>query len=103
MGPKICNILKSYLTNRTQRTKLGNLISSCKGVSTGVPQGSTLGPQLYTVYSGDLPDVTDLLRYTIYADDTWGNSAPLNIVLNRYTRGYPMRLGQPCTWGVRWG
>ena len=53
-----------------QRTKLGNIISSSKPVGTVVPQGSTLGPQLYIVFSGELLEIMDQLTYTIYAGDT---------------------------------
>ena len=70
MGPRILKLLASYLTNRHQRTKLNNQLSSCKPVTTGVPQGSTLGPMLYTICSGDLPEISEELLYTIYADDT---------------------------------
>ena len=70
MGPKICKLIGSYLTGRKQRTKLNNSLSTCRIVLTGVPQGSTLGPLLYTIYTGDLPEISDLVLYTIYADDT---------------------------------
>ena len=40
----------SYLTNRAQRVKIGSLCSAPKHVSTGVPQGSALGPLLFNVF-----------------------------------------------------
>lgn len=83
MPIKLFNVLKSYLLDRTftvrcndgTRSKLGSL-------NAGVPQGSVLGPVLYTIYSSDMPLPTlssfapvrphngsDTLIST-YADDT---------------------------------
>lgn len=35
-----------------------------------MPQGSTVGPMLYTVCTGDLHAISDELLYTMFADDT---------------------------------
>ena len=66
--------LHSYLKERRQYTVINNIASDLSGVSTGVPQGSVLGPTLFTLYTcvctSDLPD--DITKGTVfmYADDT---------------------------------
>lgn len=61
---------RSYLENRRQivRTNLG--MSSSKLVSSGVPQGSILGPFLFLVYTSDIYSVTKFSEVHCYADDT---------------------------------
>jgi len=63
---------RSYLSDRVQCVKIGNYRSVWKPLSCGVPQGSILGPLLFTLYIGPLGKiVSDCgLQYHIYADDT---------------------------------
>ena len=44
-------LLKSYLSDRKQRIKLNNIVSSWSEIKKGVPQGSILGPLLLTFLS----------------------------------------------------
>ena len=59
----------SYLTNRKQFVDINGTVSDMKSITTGVPQGSILGPLLFLIYINDLSHATDLLPI-VYADDT---------------------------------
>ena len=62
-------LLKSFLTNRVQYTKIGNSKSKPLKVDCGVPQGSSLGPLLFILYANDLSKVSEFST-TLFADDT---------------------------------
>jgi hypothetical protein len=64
--------LRSYLTGRTQSVKIDSTVSQKVVLSTGVPQGSVLGPLLFTLYTTPLSYQLDSsnLSYHLYADDT---------------------------------
>lgn len=60
----------SYLSNRSQTTLVNNLRSSEEPISTGVPQGSILGPLLFIIYVNKLTSVPTNSSILMYADDT---------------------------------
>ena len=61
---------ESYLSNRVQYVQFNDSISSYSHISTGVPQGSILGPLLFIIYMNDIANVTNKFHFTLYADDT---------------------------------
>lgn len=65
---KELNFINNYLSERQQYVQIGNSVSNLKNISTGVPQGSTLGPLFYLLYTNDLKNCHEL-KDVMYADD----------------------------------
>ena len=61
---------KSYLFNRQQRVSFQGHLSEWGVVSVGVPQGSILGPLLFSIYVNNLPTVVRHSQLNMFADDT---------------------------------
>ena len=49
---------------------MGDVLSDTLPISTGVPQGSILGPLLFLLYVNDIHRASDKLNAILYADDT---------------------------------
>ena len=61
--------IASFLKDRTQRVSVNGHVSNWADVTSGIPQGSVLGPVLFVIFINDLPDaVKSVVR--IFADDT---------------------------------
>ena len=66
--------IESYLSNRKQFVQVGNIKSTMKQVSNGVPQGSIVGPLLFNICINDIVKASSKFAFILYADDTTLNS-----------------------------
>ena len=67
----VLKLIKSYLSNRRQKVRIGNHFSTegCMSMDLGVPQGSCLGPLFYLIYANDINDIVTGVKIITFADD----------------------------------
>ena len=73
-------IIYNYLTDRKHRTKANDSFSDFIDLLLGVPQGSILGPLLFSIYICNLFFFVEEDNVTSYADDTTPYSNVKNVV-----------------------
>ena len=72
----------SYSSDRFQFVEMDGFRSDMLNITTGVPQGSILGPLLFIIYVNDMHSISDKFNFIAYADDT-----TLTSPLLTFTRG----------------
>ena len=88
--------ITSLFANRTQTVLLENTTSENIAVTSGVPQGTVLGPILFLIYINDLPDYIKHSQIRLFADD--------NIILYRpiKTQADCIQLQEHLESAVKW-
>jgi Reverse transcriptase (RNA-dependent DNA polymerase) len=67
--PAECGLLRSYFSGRTKRVRIETCVSKEIKVTSGVPQGSHLGPLWFIWFVNDIAQIFKYERVLFYADD----------------------------------
>lgn len=95
----LVRVISSYLAGRTFLVKSKDIRSTVRPVLAGVPQGSLLGPELFSIYVSDIPK-DQAVSLAMYADDTaiFTSSRSENIMVRRLQRS----IDNLSEWFERW-
>lgn len=95
----LVKLIQSYLVNRSFSVYIGDIKSSPKCTPAGVPQGSILGPYLFTLFINDMPKQPHT-HLAIYADDTasYTTSEDCDLVIGRLQ----LSLELLCNFFIKW-
>ena len=69
LGIKATELIANYITNRSQRVKIGTVVSDWAKIVKGVPQGSIIGSLLFNIFMNDIVCIIKEGTLFNYADD----------------------------------
>ena len=69
LGPKITKWLEGFLCGRQQSVSVNGVMSKWAEVTSGIPQGTVLGPVCFLLYINDLPASVKFSSIRLFADD----------------------------------
>ena len=96
LSQPICYWIKDFLTERSQRVRVGAHLSSALSISTGSPQGCVLSPLLYTLYTNDcIPSHPAIPSLSLRMIQRWWGSSQVGMRL------HIGRRSKDCLHGVR--
>ena len=88
--------LENYLSNRKQLVNYNGVKSEEMTITTGVPQGSVLGPLLFLLYINDIQYCSELVSIILFADDT--NILYSDSCLEKLNEILQMEMNKITTW-----
>jgi ribonuclease P/MRP protein subunit RPP40 len=91
--------IKAFLDNRSQSVVVSGSTSGTIPVSSGVPQGSVLGPLLFLIYINDLPDSVKHSKVRLFADDT---AIYISLTVSSHSSLLQQDLHQLELWEEKW-
>ena len=91
-------LFQDYLQNRTQYVSYDKTNSDMYRISTGVPQGSILGPLLFIIYINDLFNASKLFKMIIYAADDTTSYSTLDVFGNYISKNLNLELTKVADW-----
>ena len=79
------SLINNYLSDRKQRTKIGEAFSKWSDIIIGVPQGSILGPLIFNIYINDIFYFSDATTITNYGDNNtpYACDTTVDLVISR--------------------
>jgi len=91
----VIKLLESYLSNRYQYVFYNGQTSTSRKITTGIPQGSILGPLLFLLYINDLKSSVTEDTPILFADDatlTYANYSLPTLIYNQFRSFIPVIL-----------
>ena len=88
------NLFQSYLSDRKQQTFIDGVLADFCNITCGIPQGSILGPLLFTLYINDLISCNLFSKPRMYADDTTLTTSAEDPNVLEHKMNYDMNLIQ---------
>jgi hypothetical protein len=97
---RLLNIIAAFLSNRRQRVIIGNDSSAFVPVTSGVPQGSVLGPLLFLLFINDVVDLFEgVINVKLFADDI---KIYLEIENDESVDRLQKAINDLCIWAKTW-
>ena len=93
-------LMESYLRNRQQRVRIGGVKSSLRTVTSGVPQGSLLGPYIFGIFISSLDPCYSSTLMIKYVDDVCILSAIRRAHANDDINSVISEIASISTWSI---